>query len=214
MKIVMAVSAVLVFSMILAGCTDSADGPNSALTGPDPLATGDEISIPEVTFNECATNLATLCSSQSMYYGMYNCYASDVGDLYLLLGDTLTCPWTEEWYEVTFGGPDSFWIQCPNYPVHPGGGPGYSGPGYVNPLLHCRSQMRSIATMEALYYGQFDRYGTMLEMLEAGLGPYMVCPGCGYDYLIELGFETYSLTCPMPLYPSHGSIVDGIPSWE
>ena len=214
MRIFMAASAVLVFSMFLAGCTEPVDGLTSAPTGPDPLVSGDEVSIPEITFNECATNLWTLCYYQSMYYGIHNCYASDVEGLYLLLGDTLTCPWTGEWYEVTFCGPDSFWIQCPDYPIHPGGGPGYSSPEHVKPCPECRSRMRSIATMEAMYYGTFNRYGTMQEMLEAGIGPYMVCPGCGYDYLIELGFGTYTLTCPMPQYPSHGSIVDGIPSWE
>jgi len=212
MRAVMLASAVFVLSAMLAGCTNPAEGPVFDSNQPDRLVSGDQVTIAEVTFDECAWNLASFCDAQAMYYASHNCYAPDIESLYQLLGDTLTCPWTGECYEVAFCGPDSFWIPCPNYPLHPGAGPGYYPP--MKDLYTCRSQMRSIASSEAMFYGRFNRYGTMQEMIDAGYITYMTCPGCGYDYIIELGYKTYTLYCPMPQQPSHGSVVDGMFSWE
>ena len=72
----------------------------------------------------------------------------------------------------------------------------------------------SIASMEVMFYMQFNRFGSMDEMVEAGIGPYLTCPGCHLDYIIQLSPETYTLICPLPSSPNHGSVVDGIASWQ
>jgi len=83
-----------------------------------------------------------------------------------------------------------------------------------DPCGLCRNHMRLIATMEAMFYAAFNRYGSIEALVEEGFGARLVCPGCRLDYDLELGFETYTLTCPMPQFPCHGSVVDGIYSWQ
>lgn len=208
------VVAVICAAVLVTGCENPADGVTPPGSHPLLDSQYDRISIPEATYGPCQDNVATLCSAQSMYYGTYNCYASDIQDLYELLGDTLVCPWVFEQYEVTLLGESSYWIQCTEYPVHPGGGPGTGGWPPANPVRACRSCMQSLATSEAMFYGTYNRYGSMQELVEAGFGPWLTCPGCGLDYIVETGFETYTLSCPNPTYPSHGSVVDGIFSWQ
>ncbi|MDM7993605.1 MAG: hypothetical protein QUS11_09880 [Candidatus Fermentibacter sp.] len=210
----LAATAFIASGCIAIGCVDSS-GPVSFPVPPSDIDhRGDNASIPMITSDSCFHNVAILCALQSMYYGTYNCYAGSILDLYELYGDTLRCPWTLGVYEVAFCSPDSYFVQCQEYPVHPGGGPGTCWNPDQRAVVHCRSHMMSIATMEAMFYGQFDRYGTMDEMIEAGIGPYMACPGCHLDYIIDLGQETYTLICPLPSYPNHGSVVTGDLSWD
>ena len=206
------VFTVSVFSMI--GCVDPFD-PASVPAQPSDIGVrGDNASIPMLTSDSCFHNVAILCGAQSLYYGLYGCYADDIDELYSLIGDTLRCPWKVELYEITCCSPDSFWLQCQEYPLHAGGGPGTYWNPYQRAVTHCRSHMMAIASSEAMFYGQFVRYGTMDELLQAGYGPYLTCPGCHLDYVIDLGPETYTLICPMPTSPNHGSVVDGMISWQ
>lgn len=199
---------------IVFGCVDF-EGPASIPATPSDIdLRGDNASIPMLTSDSCFHNITILCALQMMYYGAYNCFADNIQDLYELYGDTLRCPWTFGVYEVAFCSPDSYFVQCQEFPLHPGGGPGT----YWNPdqraVTHCRSHMQSIATSEAMFYGTYNRYGTMDEMLEAGFGPYLTCPGCHLDYVIDPGQDTYTLICPLPSSPNHGSVVDGVFSWD
>lgn len=212
-KYLSAVSAILA-TMLLTGCDNPADDGTSPGSHPFLDPQYDRISIPEVTYDSCQDNVAALCTAQSMYYGAHNCYASQAGSLYELLGETLVCPWVFEQYEVTLLGDSSYWIQCTEYPVHPGGGPGTGGGSPPNPVRACRSCLLSLATSEAMFYGAYNRYGTMEELVEGGFGTWSTCPGCGLDYLFEVGIETYTITCPMPQYPLHGSVEDGMFSWQ
>ncbi len=197
------------------GCVDQVDPTPVPILPSEADLEGDNASIPGITYDSCYHNVWILCCLQMMYYGAHNCYAGSVQDLYELYGDTLICPWKLEQYEVTYCSPDSFWVQCPGNPLHPSGGSGQAWPEQPqHDQDHCRSHMRSIATGEAMFFGQFNRYGTMDELIAQGFLPYLTCPGCGFDYMLEIGCETFALSCPMPVYPTHGSIVDGIASWQ
>lgn len=199
---------------IMSGCVDLGDEISIPTQPSDIDLRGDNASIPMLTSDSCFHNITILCAVQAMYYSTYNCFAGSILDLYEMYGDTLRCPWTLGVYEVAFCSPDSFFVQCQEFPIHPGGGPGT----YWNPdqraVTQCRSHMISIASSEAMFYGQFDRFGTMDEMLEAGISPYLTCPGCHLDYVIYPGEETYTLICPLPSSPNHGSVVDGNLSWQ
>ncbi len=198
---------------LVAGCRYPSDPSRDSERDPVLSPGDDAVSIHEVTYGDCLDNVATLCFAQSMYFGTYSCYSSDAGGLYELLGDTLSCPWVFEQYDVSLLGDSSYWIQCTEYPVHPGGGPGTGGGPPGNPLRICRSNMMSLASSEAMFFGKYNRFGTLEELLEEGLGPWIVCPGCSLDYDLDLGFETYTLTCPLPEEPCHGSIDDFVTSW-
>lgn len=86
----------------------------------DPLgvsaSSSDQASIPEVTYDSCNANVATLCSAQSMYNGANNSYAREEQDRYEFLDDTLLCPWTLEPYKVVFGDADSFGFPVSRIP--------------------------------------------------------------------------------------------------
>ena len=84
--------------------------------------------------------------------------------------------------------------------------------------VHCRSNLRSLGSAEAMFYGAENRYGTIaeivsLEVMEnAGL---ITCPTCarGYSVTISDGGNSYRICCPCNDSENHGSIEDGIVSW-
>jgi prepilin-type N-terminal cleavage/methylation domain-containing protein len=81
----------------------------------------------------------------------------------------------------------------------------------------CRSNMRSIASAEAMYYGKYNTYGDIDAL--SGAGGMMEnanvteCPTADAGYTITAGADTYSLPCPNA-DPNHGSVEDGITSWQ
>jgi len=78
--------------------------------------------------------------------------------------------------------------------------------------VSCRSNMRSLATAQAMYYGNYDRYaGSALELEEMmDNAPSLRCPACTEPYEIRSGGDSYTIQCPC----GHGSVVDGICSWQ
>ena len=92
-------------------------------------------------------------------------------------------------------------------------------------MVSCQSNMRTLATAETMYYGVYDRYtdayGELDEMQEnASL---LSCPSDALGGQYTLGIWAgpppgYSIACA--IYPGpggdplHGSVLDGITSWQ
>lgn len=74
----------------------------------------------------------------------------------------------------------------------------------------CHGNMHALATQQAIYYALNGCYASTLEEL----GFYsLTCPECGLEYLLEGDERTFSIHCPLPSDPTHGSVVDGVATW-
>ncbi|NLP04627.1 prepilin-type N-terminal cleavage/methylation domain-containing protein [Candidatus Fermentibacteria bacterium] len=93
-------------------------------------------------------------------------------------------------------------------------------------MASCRSNMRSLATGESMYYGMYDEWGTIAN-LSAGQGTddpvmenaaLMLCPqGAGAAYVFADAGADYTISCPQGAAgepQDHGSVVTGIQSWQ
>lgn len=77
----------------------------------------------------------------------------------------------------------------------------------------CQSHMRAIASAESVFSGKYGRYGTLPELISAGLldaGDGLSCPSCGADAILDADDSGYTVTCPCG---AHGSVADGVMSW-
>lgn len=77
----------------------------------------------------------------------------------------------------------------------------------------CRSNMRSLASAEAMFYGMNNEYGTIDELASSGImdnARSMVCPTSDEGYSCNASRTTYTIRCDDI---SHGSVVDGYCSW-
>ncbi len=165
----------------------------------------------------CHDNMMALASAQSMYYGIYNCYATDLERLYELFGfDELYCPECGLEY-ILEGDGETYQITCPlpEMPNH-----GYIEDGIPSwpqePTVdNCRSNMQTIATAQSMYYGYYNTYAGDLadlrEFFEGGI--ILSCPVCGETYDLHADSEHYAVVCPCVCEPPHGSVVDGMISW-
>jgi prepilin-type N-terminal cleavage/methylation domain-containing protein len=95
-------------------------------------------------------------------------------------------------------------------------------------MASCRSNMRSLATGESMYYGMYDWFGTVANLATAqgtdapvmDNADQMHCPqtpGVIYNYTRLSAGDSYSMACPTggggeP--QDHGSVLDGIQSWQ
>jgi len=81
----------------------------------------------------------------------------------------------------------------------------------------CHSNLRSLGSAEAMYYGKYIRYGSIAELvlsdIMANAGD-LECPACNHHYSVSIldDGNDYRITCPNS--SSHGSIEDGIVSWQ
>jgi prepilin-type N-terminal cleavage/methylation domain-containing protein len=95
-------------------------------------------------------------------------------------------------------------------------------------MVSCRSNMRSLATGESMYFGMYDQYGAIANMADAqgsdsavmGNADQMNCPqddaGNIYVYADVAG-GNYTMTCPVNATSTpqhHGSVASGIQSWQ
>lgn len=81
----------------------------------------------------------------------------------------------------------------------------------------CRSNLKNLATAEAMYYARLSHEYTDAAGLESsGImenAPDLSCPSTTSAYVYTgSGTENYSITCPYT--PSHGNVVDGVTSWQ
>ncbi len=94
-------------------------------------------------------------------------------------------------------------------------------------MASCRSNMRSLATGESMYYGMYDWFGsiTNLSTAQGNDSPVMenadqmFCPQTPNTIYTVAGNGTksYTLTCPTGTAgepQDHGSVEDGIQSWQ
>ena len=82
----------------------------------------------------------------------------------------------------------------------------------------CRTNMRAIASAEAVYYGKYNRYSDQLTELDGVMSnaSTLECPsgGAGDPYVLVFAGHAYELSCPNNGPDiDHGSIIDGIASW-
>jgi prepilin-type N-terminal cleavage/methylation domain-containing protein len=93
-------------------------------------------------------------------------------------------------------------------------------------MASCRSNMRSLATGESMYYGMYDWFGSIASLSSAqgtdsaimDNADNMQCPqDPGVEYTVAgNSTDTYVLSCPTaaPEPQEHGSVEDGIQSWQ
>jgi prepilin-type N-terminal cleavage/methylation domain-containing protein len=89
--------------------------------------------------------------------------------------------------------------------------------------VSCRSNLRSLGSAEAMYYGYHNIYGTIGHLVADGDGnevmgnaDAVICPTQGGGYTAVAGADTYHIDCPLGAADPdfHGSILDGIVSWQ
>ncbi len=86
----------------------------------------------------------------------------------------------------------------------------------------CRSNLRSLGSAEAMYYGAENVYGSVDNLsVDGGVmenAADIRCPsaGSGLAYVAAAGPDTYVIPCPDEVASpiTHGSILDGIVSWQ
>ena len=174
----------------------------------------------------CHSNMTCLASAMAMFYGCYNRYPEELSELgtsgIFEFWDN-PCPACGEVYQYTTNSiGDTYAIYCP-MPTEPTHGYVIDGICYWPPdpsggIEACRSNMRSLGSACAMFYGCENRYPVHLK--ELGISGVMenwdlVCPSCGelYSYHSDSPYSTYVIQCPLPNDPCHGSIDDGIVSW-
>ena len=84
----------------------------------------------------------------------------------------------------------------------------------------CQSNMRSLGSAEAMYYGRFNAYGAVADLANSFImenATDMECPTSNTGYTENGGdlSSTYNIQCDeAPNGLTHGSINDGIVSWQ
>jgi len=84
--------------------------------------------------------------------------------------------------------------------------------------VSCRSNLRSLGTGESMYYGEWNAFCTV-GVLGASLvmenAPDLECPTGSVGYATgTANSTTYDIPCPVNATSLHGSIDDGITSWQ
>lgn len=82
--------------------------------------------------------------------------------------------------------------------------------------VSCRSNLRTLGTGESMYYGTYNVYGALGSLVATnimGNATDLTCPTAGAGYVAAADSTTYSIPCPNG-NPNHGSIDDGITTWQ
>ena len=82
--------------------------------------------------------------------------------------------------------------------------------------VSCRSNLRQLANAEALYYAQRNTYCLIGHLESADVmdnATALRCPTSVLGYTVNHTGDNYSVPCPNG-NPNHGSIEDGITSWQ
>ena len=84
--------------------------------------------------------------------------------------------------------------------------------------VSCRSNMRSLATAESMYYGINNFYGNEAGLVSSEVmdnAAAMTCPSDNAAYVYAVPGDTYTITCNgTGGNAPHGSASDGIMSWQ
>ena len=220
MKRVTILSATL-FLLLLLSCGESAvsmmdpDGANTLSTS-DGNPKDAEV---------CHDNMGNLSTAIHMFFGMNNRYPDSIGELEMIDPKlcSLKCPSCSMLYLYDLSSSGEVWtVTCP-LPVKPNHSNVVNGVSSWPPdpsewSSICHSNMRSLASACAMFYGSENRYPDELRELGTS-GIYenwdRPCPGCGELYFYDTNSigDTYSIHCPMPVDPNHGYVIDGICYW-
>jgi len=174
----------------------------------------------------CHGNMMSLASACFMFHENFGRYPEDIDELVThgLIPFHYKCPQCDEFY-IYSTDPDgsTYSINCP-VPMLPNHGSVIDGdfswpPDTSGFCESCRSNMTCLGTGMSMFYGCFNRYPAYLrEMGEEGImgNWYIPCPTCGetYDYQPDSTGQTFILSCPLTGLQCHGSIVDGVVSWD
>jgi hypothetical protein len=175
----------------------------------------------------CWLNMNQIVTCESMYYGMYNCYTDCLDSLVWLPEECHTCPACGTEYILQCNSPDTYFLSCP-IPETPNHGFVINGvkswdpwwPGYTHQDC-CRNRMAVLATAESMYYGEYNTYTDSYDNLyNSGIYTFpdhrsISCPQCDNVLILNSpSSEHYSIHCPQPSSPTHGSVVDGFTSWQ
>lgn len=200
--IAIALSAAL---SLLVSCSSGSDQSSAPLEPGLSFDTGTETEV-------CRANMSTIAAQQTIFYAMNGFYASSLEELGL---SGMVCPSCETGYIVR-GDSSDFTVNCP-LPFEPthgwviNGVASWAGQGEES----CRSSMVVIASANAIFFAEHDRYAYDLEELEL---ENLTCPGCGEPYIYylfeEQGQPGYHVECGMPSDPNHGYVRSGVPSWQ
>ncbi len=209
-------SILLIPFIVMTACVDSGQSVMQPVSGHSSSwhDTGDSEDL-------CHKYLVSLGVAQAMHYGMYNEYADNIEDLqefFSIPVDSMHCPVNGEY--IFSCDDDNYCIACPSNEMMSHGniinGIVSWPPDPSNYLEACRSNMWCLATACAMYFGHHNCYPEVLSDLKEFMQNWNVeCPACTSIYLYETNQEgdSYTITCPLPVGPNHGSIVDGYPSW-
>ncbi|MBN2585855.1 MAG: prepilin-type N-terminal cleavage/methylation domain-containing protein [Candidatus Fermentibacteraceae bacterium] len=84
--------------------------------------------------------------------------------------------------------------------------------------VSCRSNLRSLGSGEAMYYGKYNTYGTVAQVAASGMmenADVITCPTSDAVYATTVANSTsYTIPCAIVNPTTHGSIEDGIVSWQ
>ena len=86
--------------------------------------------------------------------------------------------------------------------------------------VSCRSNLRSLATGESMYYGIYNTFGPLADLAAGGgvmeNAAAIQCPTANSGYTAAAVGDwatSYRIPCPNA-DPNHGSVIDGITSWQ
>ncbi len=82
--------------------------------------------------------------------------------------------------------------------------------------VSCRSNMRTFGTGESMYYGKYNVYGSQAHLSSTAImenATDIECPTDG-TYTWTISTTTYTIACSVVSPMTHGSIEDGIVSWQ
>ena len=84
--------------------------------------------------------------------------------------------------------------------------------------VSCRSNLRSLGSAEAMYYGKYNTYGDVTALSNSGMmenAGDVTCPTSDLTYATTTANSTtYVIPCNIVDPMTHGSIEDGIVSWQ
>ncbi len=161
---------------------------------------------------ECRETMRKIASACITYYAINSTYPADMetlGEPY----SELTCPECGEHYNLK-GDTEHFVLDCPlpavinHGNIVDGVASWFIEPGQGQNA--CRANMRTIASQCVIFYALNSRYPNSME--EIGMAG-VVCPTCGFDYILIGDVKKFYVGCPMPSFDNHGFIDNGIASW-
>ena len=84
--------------------------------------------------------------------------------------------------------------------------------------VSCRSNLRCLGTGESMYYGEFNHFVTVALLAASGVmdnADLLECPTGAVGYATSTANSTlYVIPCPVNATSLHGSMDDGITSWQ